>query len=92
LENYADYAEKDKVLYHLCEAYIARKGQGDPALARQTCERLQSEYPESKYVQKIPKRFPEEPAPVEQKPAADEKAAGGDTAPGPAPAASDDGV
>jgi outer membrane protein assembly factor BamD len=94
LENYADYAEKDKVLYHLCAAYLARKGKGDGDLARTTCERLETEYPESQYVEKIPKRWPEEPEPKEPKQPA-ETAAGADPAPAPTPAtapAVDDGL
>ena len=91
LENYADYAEKDKVLYHLCTAYLARKGQGDRDLARETCQRLESEYPESKYVEKIPKRWPEEPEPATVKQPA-ETTAGADPAPDPGPPASDDGL
>ena len=91
LENYVDYAERDKVLYHLCAAYLKRKGKGDTDLARQTCERLQSEYPESKYVEKIPKRWPEEPEPKEPK-QPDETAGGADPAPTPGPPATDDGL
>jgi outer membrane protein assembly factor BamD len=91
LENYADYAERDKVLYHLCEAYLKRKAKGDTDLARQTCQRLETEHPESKYVAKIPNRWPEEPEPVEAKEPAE--TAGGGAAPTPGPAAgADDGL
>jgi outer membrane protein assembly factor BamD len=91
LDNYADYAERDKVLYHLCTAYLKRKAQGDTELARQTCQRLETEYPESHYVEKIPKSWPEEREPKESKEAA-ETAAGADSAPTPGPPAADDGV
>ena len=63
LENFPDYTERDKVLYHLCAAYLARKAPGDIALARESCDRLEKEHPESQYVEKIPKDWPEEPQP-----------------------------
>lgn len=97
LENYPDYADRDKVLYHLCAAYLARKAPGDLDLARETCGRLEKEFPESEYVEKIPKRWPEEPEPKQPKkgkgtdePA--ETAAGADPAPTPSPPAADDGL
>ena len=92
LENFPDYADRDKVLYHLCEAYLARKGPEDLDLARKTCDRLQTEYPESQYVDKIPKRWPEPTEPKGQKkgkgsePPA-EKAAEAEAAPTPSPPA-----
>jgi outer membrane protein assembly factor BamD len=91
LDNYADYAERDKVLYHLCAAYLKRKAKGDTELARQTCQRLETEYPESQYVEKIPKSWPEEREPKEPKQPA-ETAAGADPAPTPGPTASGDGL
>jgi outer membrane protein assembly factor BamD len=90
LENYPDYAEKDKVLYHLCAAYLERKGRGDIDLARATCQRLQTEYPESQYVDKIPKRWPEERESEEQKESAE--TAGAAPGPTPEPPAADDGL
>jgi len=63
LENFPDYTERDKVLYHLCAAYLARKAPGDIALAREHCDRLEKEHPESQYVDKIPKNWPEESQP-----------------------------
>jgi len=96
LDNYPDYAEKDKVLYHLCEAYLNRKAKGDTDLARATCGRLENEYPESEYVAKIPKRWPEEPQPKneEQKDSKEpaEAAAGADPSPTPGPPARDSGL
>jgi outer membrane protein assembly factor BamD len=94
LDNYPEYAERDKVLYHLCEAYLSRKAKGDAELAHATCDRLQSEYPESEYVEKIPKRWPEEPATKEQKDSKEpaEAAAGADPSPTPSPPARDRGL
>jgi outer membrane protein assembly factor BamD len=95
LENYPDYDQKDKVLYHLCEAYLARKGKGDRDLARQACQRLESEFPESEYVEKIPKRWPEEPEPKEPKEPREKRAGAAPRAepsPTPQPAAVDDGL
>jgi outer membrane protein assembly factor BamD len=83
LETYPEYAAKDKVLYHLCEAYLARRGEGDVQKAREACGRLGSEFPESEYVAKIPKQWPEEkPKPAE--PSVEPTAAGSP------PAADDD--
>jgi len=97
LENYPEYAERDKVLYHLCQAYLERKGKGDRDLARETCQRLEKEYPESQYVEKIPKRWPEEPEPKDDhgpKEAKEPKeaAAGSDPAPTPPPPAGNGGL
>lgn len=92
LKNYPEYAETDKVLYHLCEAYLARKAKGDGDLARETCQRLESEYPESQYVEKIPKRWPEEPEPAEEKKEPAETAAGADPSPTPSPPAAGSGL
>jgi len=93
LDNFPEYTEKDKVLYRLCECYLARKAQGDTDLARETCGRLEREYPESQYVEKIPKRWPEEKpvAPEEPKEAKEPTAtaAGADPAPTPGPPAAD---
>jgi outer membrane protein assembly factor BamD len=99
LENYPEYDQKDKVLYHLCEAYLARKAKGDPDLARAACQRLESEFPESNYVEKIPKRWPEEPEPKEPKEPREKRAGAAPVAepaaepsPTPQPAAADDGL
>jgi outer membrane protein assembly factor BamD len=104
LETYPEYAAKDKVLYHLCEAYLARRGAGDVQKAQEACGRLGSEFPESDYVAKIPKQWPEEkPKPAdptveptatgapdaEDEPEATRAGSDGDTAP---PPAADDGV
>ena len=92
LDNYPAYPDRDKVLYHLCEAYLARKAQGDRDLAVEACGRLQSEFPESEYVAKIPKRWPEEPQRKQKEtkePA--ETAAGADPAPTPSPPPASDG-
>jgi outer membrane protein assembly factor BamD len=67
LENYPRYNQKDKVLYHLCEAYLARRIKGDRDLAKAACQRLESEFPESNYVAKIPKKWPEEFEPRQPK-------------------------
>jgi outer membrane protein assembly factor BamD len=104
LENYPEYAAKDKVLYHLCDAYLARRGEGDVQKAREACGRLGSEFPESEYVSKIPKQWPEEkpkPESTEQPAAAapapededepEATRAGSDGSASPPPAA-DDGV
>jgi outer membrane protein assembly factor BamD len=98
LENYPDYDQKDKVLYHLCEAYRARRSSGDRDLARDACQRLESEFPESEYVAKIPKQWPEEPEPKEPKRSKepkDERAGPAGEArpsPTPEPAAASDGL
>jgi len=96
LENYPEFADRDKVLYHLCIAYRDGRIAGDADKARQTCARLESEFPESEYVQKIPKTWPVAPAPSKRSDDAQEEtragaAAGGSAAPAPAPAA-DDGL
>ena len=97
LENYPDYDEKDKVLYHLCTAYADRRGEGDGQRARDVCDRLAREYPESEYVAKIPKKWPEDPKkpsapsrPDEQDEPADTRA-GAERSADPPPAA-DDGL
>jgi outer membrane protein assembly factor BamD len=92
LDNYPEYPEKDKVLYHLCESYLARRAKGDHDLARETCGRLESEFPESEYVHKIPEHWPAETQPKskkEKEPA--ETAAGADPAPTPSPPPASDG-
>ncbi|HVR28302.1 MAG TPA: outer membrane protein assembly factor BamD [Thermoanaerobaculia bacterium] len=97
LENYPEYDEKDKVLYHLCTAYADRKGQGDGQRARDVCDRLAREFPESEYVAKIPKKWPEDPkqppAPAQpdakDEPAETRAGAGRGTYP---PPAADDGL
>jgi len=65
LENFPEYDEKDKVLYHLCTAYLESKGEEDRQKGRAACERLEREFPESEYVEKIPKRWPEPARPAE---------------------------
>jgi outer membrane protein assembly factor BamD len=99
LEHYPGYPERDKVLYHLCEAYRARRTPGDGDLARATCQRLESEFPESEYVAKIPKQWPEDPEPKESKSRAgapkDKRAGatpGAEPSPTPVPSAADDGL
>jgi outer membrane protein assembly factor BamD len=95
LENYPDYPNQDKVLYHLCEAYRARKAPGDRDLARATCQRLESEFPESNYVAKIPKQWPEEPEPKVAQPSEEKPggaAAGAEPSPTPEPSPADDGL
>jgi outer membrane protein assembly factor BamD len=95
LENFPEYAEKDKVLYHLCTAYAARKGEGDGQRARDVCDRLAREFPESEYVAKIPNKWPADPKkpaePKQDEEPADTRA-GTDAPPAPPPAAADDGV
>jgi len=95
LENYPEYSHQDKVLYHLCEAYLARRTAGDRDLAMETCRRLESEFPESEYVDKIPKRWPEERVPEEPKERKARSAtapSGAEPTPTPEPAAADGGL
>lgn len=51
LEKYPDYAEIDKVLYHLGRAYRKSK---EPEKAASTFRRLREEYPDSPWVKRIP--------------------------------------
>lgn len=52
LAKYPDYTEKDKALLHLGLAYQAAKRDDD---AQATFSKLKSEFPDSKWVEKIPK-------------------------------------
>ena len=52
LDQYPSYAERDKALFHLAMAYRDLERSDD---AQATFGRLQSEFPESKWVGKIPK-------------------------------------
>ena len=58
LENFPEYEQKDKVLAHLC---VAQSRLFQPENARATCSELSTEFPNSKYLGMIPKRFPEPP-------------------------------
>ncbi len=51
LEDYPEYDQKDKVLYHLGLAYRLSE---QPDKAAETFARLRSEYPESRYASEIP--------------------------------------
>lgn len=50
LENFPDYTQKDKVLFHLCRAYDESE---QPETAATTCQRLRREYPDSRYANRI---------------------------------------
>ncbi len=56
LEEYPDYPESDKVLYHLGKTQMALAKYGD---AFDTFERLRQEYPDSEWVKEIPDEIPE---------------------------------
>ena len=67
LENYADYAEKDKVLYHLCAAYLARKGQGDRRpRARRPASVWRASTPRANMSRRSPSVGPKSPSPSER--------------------------
>lgn len=58
LENYPEYDERDKVLYYLCKVYLDRDAEGDDRRAREHCSKLEERFPESEYVERIPKDLP----------------------------------
>lgn len=53
--DYPDYSERDKALYFLGLAYSKSRKEEDRAKAAETFERLRQEYPDSPYLQEIPK-------------------------------------
>jgi outer membrane protein assembly factor BamD len=59
LENYPDYDQKDKILAHLCAAHHRLE---QVEKATEVCERLRTEYPDSKYRRLVPKRTQPSPA------------------------------
>ena len=58
LDTYPEYEERDKVLLSLCQLYLAAGDELNTARASETCRRLKTEYPDSTYVAKIPKKLP----------------------------------
>lgn len=71
LENYPSYSEKDKALYHLG---LAQSKGLEIAAARETFERLEREFPDSRFVAQIPElpEVSEEEAAEETESAAEE--------------------
>ena len=60
LEDYDDYEELDKIVFYLGMARTKLRTPNPEAtreLAVEAFERLRGEYPESEYVQKIPKGY-----------------------------------
>ena len=57
LEDYPTFPETDAVLFYLCRAYSTSGTEGLQEKARKTSFRLQTQYPESKYVKKLPKNL-----------------------------------
>lgn len=51
LENYPEYPERDKVIYHLGLAYLESQ---QPDASRETFDRLKSEFPDSPYNDRVP--------------------------------------
>lgn len=58
LAEYPDYAERDKVLYHLGLAYSRSRLTEDRVKAREVFERLRTEHPQSPWVAEIPRDLP----------------------------------
>jgi len=58
LEEFPDYDERDKVLFHLGLAYAQSRVPADRAKALETFERLRTEHPESRWVAQIPDDLP----------------------------------
>ena len=61
LEAYPEYPEPDKVLAHMCLSYVrvlrqirSRRGLDRYDYLRDACDRLRGEYPESKWLKKVP--------------------------------------
>ena len=52
IDKYPSYAERDKALFHLAMAYRKLERSDD---AQETFARLKTEFPESRWIQKIPK-------------------------------------
>ena len=61
LEDFPEYAEKDKVLFQLGQAYASMR-QVDKA--ESTFDRLKRQYPDSPWVEDIPKELPRPPVPA----------------------------
>ncbi|HEX2252957.1 MAG TPA: outer membrane protein assembly factor BamD [Thermoanaerobaculia bacterium] len=78
LEQYPDYSELDKVLYHLGMAYSRSNRPEHAGKAQETFERLQREFPESSWIDDIPSDLPAPPdeAPVERVAGTDAAASG----------------
>ena len=57
LENYPTFPETDAVLLYLCRAYTKGETEELQEKARKTCFRLQTQYPESPYIKKLPKNL-----------------------------------
>jgi outer membrane protein assembly factor BamD len=77
LEIYPDFSGKDRVLFHLGDAYVRNR---QPTEARAAYERLRQQFPESPLLDKVPQEIPDVPAPKAEKAA---EKAGGPEAPPP---------
>lgn len=54
LENFPDYEQKDKIYAHLCRAHDRTE---QPEKAAEACSTLRETYPESEYLDKLPKHL-----------------------------------
>lgn len=61
LEEFPDYPERDKVLFHLGRSFMMQRKYGK---ARETFDRLREEYPGSEWAAEIPDKIPD-PLPAE---------------------------
>ena len=61
LEDFPDYDERDKVLFHLGLAYSKARRPDLLAKAAPTFDRLREEHPDSEWVEEIPQELPEIP-------------------------------
>ncbi len=52
LDNYPDYSQKDKIYAHLCRAHDRLE---QPEKAAEACATLKEQFPQSKYIEKLPK-------------------------------------
>jgi outer membrane protein assembly factor BamD len=57
LEDFPTFPETDAVLFYLCRAYSTSDTEELQEKARKTCFRLKTQYPESKYIKKLPKNL-----------------------------------
>lgn len=73
LEDYPDYGQRDKVLYHLGVAYRRSQNPEHAGKAAETFARLAREYPDSRWVGEIPELRGAPPPPAEES----ERLAGG---------------